>query len=339
MKPEIIPADYTLRPGRLSDLDIILKLDQKLVSSLLQEEAISVEKLRKAYQTPGFSLENSSRLVLDREHKLLALAEVWDLEQPPVQPLIVLRADPGLEQPQQILGRLIDWAENRCREVLNQVDPELRVAARVYSYPEYSSLSEALIAGGFQIIRYSFRMEIELTESIPDPDLPEGIRIRTVNPVQDLYDVFRIDDELFRDHFGYLPQDPEQAYQQFQYSMTGGEDYDPDLWFIAEENNQIVGICLCKKFARHDPESGWISSLGVRKPWRRQGIARALLRHSFQEFYRRGKSRVGLTVDAQSLTGALDLYHSVGMESTRRIELYEKVLRPGREFLSPDRTV
>ncbi len=338
MKNEIESADLTWRPGSLSDLEIILKLDQKLASSLLQEEAISLEELCKAYQTPGFSLENSSLLVLDRDQNLLALAEVWDLEQPPVQPLIVLRADPGLEQPQQILGRLLAWAEDRCREVLPQVDPELRVAARVYTYPEYSSLSEALLAGGFQIIRYSFRMEIELTESIPDPDLPEGIRIRTVNPEQDLYDVFKVDDEVFRDHFGYLPQDPDQAYQQFQYSMTGGEDYDPDLWFVAQEKDRLVGICLCKKFARHDPESGWISSLGVRRAWRRRGIARALLRHSFQEFTCRGKSRVGLTVDARSLTGALDLYQSVGMESTRRIDLYEKVLRPGQEFSPPDHT-
>ena len=63
---------------------------------------------------------------------------------------------------------------------------------------------------------------------------------------------------------------------------------------------------------------GWVGTLGVRRPWRKRGIGLALLRHSFNEFYRRGKRKVGLGVDAQNLTGALRLYESAGMQSTRR---------------------
>jgi ribosomal protein S18 acetylase RimI-like enzyme len=58
----------------------------------------------------------------------------------------------------------------------------------------------------------------------------------------------------------------------------------------------------------------------------------ALLRHSFNEFYRRGKRKVGLGVDAQNLTGALRLYENAGMHVQKTFDQYEKELRPGIEI-------
>jgi ribosomal protein S18 acetylase RimI-like enzyme len=72
--------------------------------------------------------------------------------------------------------------------------------------------------------------------------------------------------------------------------------------------------------------------LGVRRPWRKRGIGLALLRHSFNEFYRRGKREVGLGVDAQNLTGALRLYEHAGMHVDKAFDHYEKELRAGTEF-------
>jgi ribosomal protein S18 acetylase RimI-like enzyme len=41
---------------------------------------------------------------------------------------------------------------------------------------------------------------------------------------------------------------------------------------------------------------------------------------------------VELGVDADNLTGALRLYRKAGMQVKRRIDLFEKELRPGREY-------
>jgi ribosomal protein S18 acetylase RimI-like enzyme len=70
----------------------------------------------------------------------------------------------------------------------------------------------------------------------------------------------------------------------------------------------------------------------VLRPWRRQGLGLALLHHTFAEFYQRGTHKVGLGVDAQSLTGATRLYERAGMHIARRFISYEKELRPGREL-------
>ena len=77
---------------------------------------------------------------------------------------------------------------------------------------------------------------------------------------------------------------------------------------------------------------GWLSTLAVRRPWRRQGIALALLHHTFREFHRRGRYRVGLGVDSANLTGATRLYEKAGMRISRQWDAYEKELRPGREL-------
>jgi hypothetical protein len=55
----------------------------------------------------------------------------------------------------------------------------------------------------------------------------------------------------------------------------------------------------------------------------------ALLRHAFGAFYRRGQPKVGLGVDADSLTGATRLYERAGMRVSERIARFEKELRPG----------
>jgi mycothiol synthase len=71
---------------------------------------------------------------------------------------------------------------------------------------------------------------------------------------------------------------------------------------------------------------GWVGIHAVRRPWRRRGLGRALLQHSFVELHRRGYDRVGLGVGAESLTGANRLYESAGMQVVRQVDIFEKRL-------------
>jgi len=114
--------------------------------------------------------------------------------------------------------------------------------------------------------------------------------------------------------------------------MTKYDGFDPTLWFLAMDGDEIAGISLCRPYAYDDPDMGFVNVLAVRRPWRKRGLGLALLRHSFNEFYRRGKRKVGLGVDAENLTGALRLYEKAGMHVHRQYNLYEKELRPGKEI-------
>jgi ribosomal protein S18 acetylase RimI-like enzyme len=76
---------------------------------------------------------------------------------------------------------------------------------------------------------------------------------------------------------------------------------------------------------------GWVGTLGVRRPWRKKGLGSALLQYSFSEFHRRGKTTIGLGVDASNPTGATRLYQRAGMYVASEFITYEKELRPGRQ--------
>jgi ribosomal protein S18 acetylase RimI-like enzyme len=104
----------------------------------------------------------------------------------------------------------------------------------------------------------------------------------------------------------------------------GGERFDPELWFLACDGKEIAGVAL--NYYDEKAETGWVDHLGVRRPWRRRGIGKALLLHTFGEFHRRGIRRVKLSVDSKSLTDAQHLYEGAGMKTVQQYHIYRKAL-------------
>jgi mycothiol synthase len=76
-------------------------------------------------------------------------------------------------------------------------------------------------------------------------------------------------------------------------------------------------------------DEGWVDVVGVRRPWRNRGLGLALLRHAFAEYHRRGVRKVGLSVDAESVTSAPRLYGRAGMSVKSSYVIYVKELRSG----------
>ena len=58
----------------------------------------------------------------------------------------------------------------------------------------------------------------------------------------------------------------------------------------------------------------------------------ALLKHTFRAFWLRGTKTISLSVGADNLTGADQLYKKAGMHVSRHLMMYEKELRAGKEF-------
>ncbi len=183
----------------------------------------------------------------------------------------------------------------------------------------------------YKPLRHSYIMVAKLDDSLRESKPPDGIIISTYQDYPDLVSIYRAADEAFQDHWGYTQGDEEEGVKQWQHRNENYPDFDPSLWFLAMSGKEIAAIALCTPAVGTDREMGYITLLGVRRPWRRRGLALSLLHHVFNEFYRRGLKWAGLNVDAESLTGANRVYEQAGMKAVRDIVTYDKELRSGIE--------
>jgi mycothiol synthase len=168
-------------------------------------------------------------------------------------------------------------------------------------------------------IRWFRRMLIELAEA-PSVDVPDGIEFRRYRHPEEAELVHETIELAFADHWNHRRR-PFQEWARRHIDRAG---FDPGLWWIALDGDEMVGAAICdwKRYG----DWGWVGLLGVRPEWRRRGIAQALLKAAFAEFFRRGERRVGLGVDAQSETGATELYEKAGMQVRFEVVIYEKAV-------------
>src|SRR5690606_21254401 len=117
-----------------------------------------------------------------------------------------------------------------------------------------------------------------------------------------------------------------QAFERWLHFIRGNERCDPELFFVVEDGaGERAAAAYCLTDLPEDPAMGWVSMLGVGRDYGRNGIGLALLQHTFGAFYRRGQKRVGLGVDAESLTGATRLYERAGMHVAQERVTFEKI--------------
>jgi mycothiol synthase len=218
---------------------------------------------------------------------------------------------------------LVNLLETRARELVHRAPPEARVVLENSVLQSDTPARTILESLGYSHVRTFWRMAIEFTEPPPAPTWPVGIALRTFALSQDraVYDAV---EEAFQDHWGHIPH----TFADWK-GRTERESFDPSLWFLAMEDQEIAGVALCQ--LRPD-NSAWVNTVGVRRPWRQQGLGTALLLAAFNEFYRRNILHAALGVDAESLTGANRLYERAGMQVSLRVATYQKELRPGVEF-------
>ena len=214
---------------------------------------------------------------------------------------------------------LVRLTEARAREHVPLAPRGERVVLNNSINGRNAAACRLLEREGYEAVRHFLRMAIELGEMPPEPVWPEGVAARPCVAGRDERVVFEVSDEAFRDHWGHVPASFEEWERRKKHL-----GFDPGLWFLAESAGEAAGAAVCEE----RPEMGWVDELAVRRAWRRRGLGLALLRHALREFYRRGKRKVALGVDSESLTGATRLYERAGMRADRIHTVYRKELRP-----------
>jgi len=75
-----------------------------------------------------------------------------------------------------------------------------------------------------------------------------------------------------------------------------------------------------------DRKRGYTEWIGVARPWRRRGVARALISRSLQAQKAAGMTESALVVDGDNPNEATRLYESCGFQVVKKDTLYRKPL-------------
>lgn len=172
-----------------------------------------------------------------------------------------------------------------------------------------------LRALGYAPVRYYFEMQRPLDDDLPAAALPIGLALLPASP-QHYRAIWEAGEECFRDQQDHVAPS-EESYR----AWIATPDLDPSLWLVAWDGDQVAGAAIN---VIHGDNWGETDDLFVRRPWRRQGLGRALLIGSLHLFKARGLSAAGLGVEAENVSGALDLYQSVGFRPYQRVVSYRK---------------
>lgn len=182
-----------------------------------------------------------------------------------------------------------------------------------------------LTADGYGVVRYFFEMVAPSLEGVPSVPVPEGVEVRPVT--RDQYRaIWEAMEEAFRDHWGATPG-TEEDWRTFE---GDPQNADPRFWRVAWDGDQVASVVVTvvpeEENARHHRRRVYVASVCTRRPWRRRGLARALLAGSMVAAREAGFTSASLGVDAENPTGALGLYESLGYAAEQTFMAYRKPL-------------
>jgi ribosomal protein S18 acetylase RimI-like enzyme len=322
-----------MRAYQPGDLHAVVDLLNRSEQAITGQNLTSPADFTAEMQSYGFDPGIDTVLILIESGTVIGYADLFADQDPVVRMRSFLRVHPEYRSRDEWIA-LLEWTEARARQLLPRAPAGARVVLQNSVYAAETNEIAWLEVHGYQYVRSSYRMLIDLEKIDPQPLLPEGISLRPLeNTEADLRAAAWVDHQAFLDHWGAVEQPFEVFYQKFKHRFETDPNNDLPACRLAFDGNTAVGLSICRPRTEEDADKGWVSILCVLRSWRKRGIGQALLAEAFSEFKRRGKKRAGLFVDAGNLTGALQLYLRAGMQVEFERQIYEKELRPGAEWM------
>ena len=296
---------YSVRPATIQDIRPVHEI-MAAQQTIDFGSAMRLEDLQKHWER--LDLEEDTLLAF-ADGVLAGYAELLDND----TPFIYLKDKGNVDLAFQFLMLLEQKAvsrSNKTFELSTQISEKNQTLLQLFASNGYHS-------------NLSFiTMELNLKTRPISPQWPDGIQVRTFVREQDEQATYKTDEEAGKDKGYHNPL----SYQRWVKRMgLDQESFDAGIWFLACEGEKVVGVAL--NAYDEDSDTAWVDHLSILREWRKQGIGKALLLHSFDEFYQRGIKSIKLNVDSKSLTNAPKLYERVGMKTVQQYHIYKKEMR------------
>jgi mycothiol synthase len=220
--------------------------------------------------------------------------------------------------------RLLQENERLMRELASTHETDRDKVLGAWTSDRQKARIALLRRHGYSEVRWFFDMERDLSQPIPDVELPDGIEVRPVT-MEHVRQVWQADVEAFQDHWGGF--DSSDASLQ---RWLDSPSFDPTLWVVAWDGDEVAGGVINaihpEENAAIGRQRGWLHSVFTRRPWRKRGLANALINRSLKLIKERGMEIGVLGVDADNPSGALSLYERNGFFVNERSSAFRKPL-------------
>jgi mycothiol synthase len=224
---------------------------------------------------------------------------------------------------------LLRWLEARQREVA-------REHPGASSWLHHASVTEGerdraalLQKAGYRIVRHFMEMKRPTLDNIPAFALPPGFEVRPVLP-EHLPAIYNAHMQALQDHWGFSPPQPGD-FENWLKSRT----LQPHLWQVAwhVESNAVAGQVKpwidAEQNETQQRKRGYTEFISVGAPWRKRGLARALVVRALQAQKEAGMLESALGVDGESAFNAARLYEDCGFVVAKRSAVYRKAVGLG----------
>ncbi|WHT17945.1 GNAT family N-acetyltransferase [Crossiella sp. CA-258035] len=320
-------TDLVHRPLTTADTPAWAELSAAVAKTDPGAEEFSASELAEDLTVPGFDPAADSLGVFHGE-RLVAVALVH--RKPTGEPELWYRLDADVHPDYRRRGigaNLLRWQRERARQMHRDSGSPLPGFVAAGRHQDAADHEKILTAAGMEPVRWFFDMECDLTTPPATAPMPEGLHL-TDFPVSEDEAVRLAHVEAFGDHWGSPYADPEH----WQHHFVGSSQFRRDLSRVAYDGDQIAGYVLCFQGEHdrgaHGQERVWLGDIGVRRPWRRRGLAAAMIADVLARFVEAGVPRAVLGVDADNPTGALGVYRRAGFVVTQRWVSHGERLAP-----------
>lgn len=212
-------------------------------------------------------------------------------------------------------GGLMTWLTHRATAMHQERHPEAPGEIGTGAISTNSSALTLFAARGFEACRYFFHMERELgAEPVSASPVADSLRLVEFDPTYD--EALRVaHNEVFLDHWGSTPKDPESWKTWF----TGSRAFRAAQSYLLLDGERIAAYVLGYEYDADTAATGmrelYVGQVGTRRDYRGRDAARSALARVMTVAEDAGFGRVSLGVDAENPTGALGLYEKLGFQT------------------------
>jgi len=314
------PAVVGLRFRRFrgpSDYPGMLAANQAARDDVGIEEVVTAEGLANHYDHLTNCDPDHDILIVERDGATIGYARVeWrDLTDGTRAFVSICALRPG-ERRRGIGRAMLGWCEDRLAAKAAALLDCATVPATMQAFAiggEAGAIA-MLERAGWTRTGHGYEMVRPTLDEVPKVPMPGGLVVRAVGSDEaSRRAIWDAAAEAFRDHRS-EQEWSEEDWQQF----LGDRFQDPSLWVVAFDGDEIAGAVLGKidpaENAHHGRERGICDSVFTRRPWRRRGLARALLARTLVRLRDHGMTSAYLGVDGLNPNQAMTLYDSLGFE-------------------------